>query len=77
MIASREVTCSRDIDSLSRSVRCITMPSARSRGMMIALWIGSVATDAKRPRMRYGKHRKIHSRFAATAFRISDLTPLR
>jgi hypothetical protein len=43
MIASREVICSRDIDSLSRSGSCITMPSARPRGMMVALWIGSVA----------------------------------
>ena len=43
MIASRDVICSRLIDSLSRSGSCITMPSARPRGMMVALCTGSVA----------------------------------
>ena len=37
MMASREVICSRLIDSLSRSGSCMTMPSARPRGMMVAL----------------------------------------
>ena len=43
MMASREVICSSDIDSLSRSGNCMTMPSARPRGMMVALCTGSVA----------------------------------
>jgi hypothetical protein len=47
MMARREVICSSDIDSLSRSGSCMTMPSARPRGMMVALWIGSVATTLR------------------------------
>ena len=43
MMASREVICSQHIDSLSRSGSCMTMPSARPRGMMVALCTGSVA----------------------------------
>ena len=40
---NREVICSRLIDSLSRSGNCMTMPSARPRGMIVALCTGSVA----------------------------------
>ena len=43
MMARREVICSRLMESLSRSGSCITMPSARPRGMMVALCTGSVA----------------------------------
>jgi hypothetical protein len=43
MMARREVICSRLIESLSRSGSCMTMPSARPRGMMVALCTGSVA----------------------------------
>ena len=48
MMARREVICSRLIDSLSRSGSCMTMPSARPRGMIVALWTGSVAGDVER-----------------------------
>ena len=43
MMASREVICSSVIESLSRSGSCMTMPSARPRGMIVALCTGSVA----------------------------------
>ena len=43
MMARREVICSRLIESLSRSGSCITMPSARPRGMIVALCTGSAA----------------------------------
>ena len=47
MMARREVICSKLIDSLSRSGSCMTMPSARPRGMIVALCTGSVAVTLR------------------------------